>query len=210
MSTVIDALRWRYATKKFDAHRVVPDASISTIKEAVNLAATSYGLQPYRVVLVTDPEVKAKLREAAYGQPQLTDASHIFVFATKTDMTEAYVDDYMQRMADTRGIDVANLEGFSNAIKGSVQAKGPDKIFDWNARQTYIGLGHLLMTAAIHDIDACPMEGFNPTQVDEILGLQEKGLSASVIAAVGYRSEEDQLAAAPKVRLPLDEFFHEI
>lgn len=209
-NSIISALNWRYATKKFDATKTAETAHIQTIKEAVNLAATSYGLQPFRVILVTDKDTKAKLREAAYGQPQLTDASHIFVFAAMQDISDAYVDEYMQRVADTRGIDVANLAGFGSTIKGSVKGKSTDDVRTWNQRQAYIALGTLLQTAAELHIDACPMEGFVPAQFDEILGLTSKGLGSVVIAAVGYRSEEDGLAQAAKVRLPLNELFTEI
>lgn len=210
MSTPINALNWRYATKQFDADKTVDAASIQTLKEAVNLTATSYGLQPFRVILVTDKEIKAKLREASYGQTQLTDASHIFVFAAKNDISDEYVDDFMQRIADTRGIDVANLEGYGKTIKGSVYNRSTDDVRAWNQRQAYIALGTLLQTAAELHVDACPMEGFVPSQVDEILGLKEKGLGAVVIAPVGHRSSEDKMANAAKVRLTLDQLFTEI
>jgi nitroreductase len=206
----IQALKWRYATKQFDTDKTVDADSIQILKEAVNLAASSYGLQPFRVFLVTDKEVKVKLREAAYGQPQLTDASHIFVFAAKNDISDEYVDDYMQRIADTRRIDVANLKGFGDTIKGSIYTQSSDDVRAWNQRQAYIALGTLLQTAAELHVDACPMEGFVPDQVNEVLGLEEKGLSAVVIAPVGHRSSADKTAKAAKVRLKLDELFTEI
>ena len=210
MSTPINALNWRYATKKFDTEKSVDPASIQTLKEAVNLTATSYGLQPFRVILVTDKDTKAKLRKAAYDQPQLTDASHVFVFAAKNDISDEYVDDYMQRIADTRGIDIANLNEFGNTIKGGIYRQSTDDVRAWNQRQAYIALGTLLQTAAELHVDACPMEGFVPGQVDEILGLKEKGLGSVVIAPVGYRSADDIMAKAAKVRLPLNEMFTEI
>lgn len=204
---LIDSLQWRYATKQFDASKKISAADLQTLQDAVSLAPTSYGLQPFRVLLITDPELREKLKAAAYGQPQITDASHLFVFAHKLDITEAYIDDFMQRTAQARGIETESLAGYSQVIKGSVAGKSPEAIAAWNQRQAYIALGHLLVAAATHHIDACPMEGFDPASVDKILGLAEQGLATAVIAAVGYRSAEDKMQFAAKVRLPQSELF---
>ncbi len=204
---LIDSLQWRYATKQFDASKKISAADLQTLQDAVSLAPTSYGLQPFRVLVITDPELREKLKAVAYGQPQITDASHLFVFAHKLDMTEAYIDDFMQRTAEARGIAADSLAGYSQVIKGSVASKSPEVIAAWNQRQAYIALGHLLVAAATHHIDACPMEGFDPAGVDKILGLAEQGLAAAVIAAVGYRSAEDKMQFAAKVRLPQSELF---
>lgn len=204
---LIDSLQWRYATKQFDASKKISAADLQTLQDAVSLAPTSYGLQPFRVLLITDPELREKLKAAAYGQPQITDASHLFVFAHKLDITEAYIDDFMQRTAQARGIETESLAGYSQVIKGSVAGKSPEAIAAWNQRQAYIALGHLLVAAATHHIDACPMEGFDPASVDKILGLAEQGLATAVIAAVGYRSAEDKMQLAAKVRLPQSELF---
>lgn len=207
MSTIISGLKWRYATKKFDATKTVSDADIHTLKEAVNLAATSYGLQPFRVAVITDPAVKEKLREAAHGQPQLTTASHVFVFAAKTDVSAAYVDDFIKHLAETRGIPLDAVKGYGDYIKGSIEGKSAEFYTTWNTRQAYIALGTLLATAGELQIDACPMEGFDNAKFDEILGLKEKGLTSVVLAPVGYRSAEDKTQHAAKVRLPLEELF---
>ncbi len=208
MSTpIIEALQWRYATKRFDAAKKVSDADIKTLQESVNLAATSYGLQPFRVALITDDETKEKLRVAAYNQPQLTESSHVFVFANKLEVTPEYVDEFIRLVATTRGLDVADVQGYADYIKGSLATQDAAAIQDWTRRQAYIALGTLLATAGELKVDTCPMEGFDPAQVNDILGLPEQGLSACVIATVGYRSEEDQTQHAAKVRLPLADLF---
>ncbi|MEM9525982.1 MAG: NAD(P)H-dependent oxidoreductase [Bacteroidota bacterium] len=204
---ILDALKWRYATKKFDSSRRVSEEDITTLKQAVNLTATSYGLQPFRVVLVSDEATKEKLREAAFGQPQLTTASHVFVFASKLEVSPEYVDAFIHRLAEGRGLALEAIQGYGDYIKGSLTTKDADFIKDWTRRQAYIALGSLLATAGELRVDSCPMEGFDPAKVDEILGLTEQGLTASVIAPVGYRSAEDQTQHAAKVRLPLAELF---
>ena len=207
MPSIIDSLQWRYATKKFDTDKRVSDADVSTIKQAVNLAATSFGLQPFRVAVVTDQAIKDKLRAAAYDQAQVSDASHVFVFAAKTDVTPGYVDDFIKLTATTRDIPLEAVSGFGDYIKGSIADKDDEFILNWNKRQAYIGLGTLLAAAAELRVDACPMEGFEPGKFNEILGLKEKGLMATVIAPVGYRHAEDHAAQYAKVRLPLGDMF---
>lgn len=206
-TSLVESLEWRYATKKFDSSQRVTDEHIDQLKQAINLAATSYGLQPFRVLVVTDQATKEKLKEAAYGQSQMTDASHVFVFAHKLDISDEYVDDYMNRIAQTRNVSIEKLQGFGNTIKGSIKGKSTEDIREWNRRQAYIGLGHLLVAAADIRVDVCPMEGFDAQQVDEILGLPEMGLSTAVAAPVGFRSEDDSLQSATKVRLPQEELF---
>ena len=207
MSNLINALNWRYATKKFDTSKTVSDADLSTLKQAVNLTATSFGLQPFRVLIVSDQETKDKLRAAAYDQGQVSDASHIFVFAAKLDVTPEYVDDFIKLTAETRDIPLESVQGYGEYIKGSIAGKDETFILNWNKRQAYIALGSLLAAAGELRVDSCPMEGFDPTKFDEILGLKEKGLTATVIAPVGYRHAEDHAAQYAKVRLPLADMF---
>ncbi len=208
MSTpIIEGLQWRYATKRFDPSKKVSDAAIETLKNAVNLAATSYGLQPFRVALITDDETKEQLRAAAYNQPQLTESSHVFVFANLQEVSADYVDGFIRLLAETRGIAVADVQGYADYIKGSLATKDAAFINDWTRRQAYIALGTLLATAGELKVDACPMEGFDTAKVDEILGLTEQGLASCVIATVGYRSDEDKTQHAAKVRLPLEDLF---
>lgn len=205
--SIIEALEWRYATKKFDDSKRVSEADITLLKQAISLTATSFGLQPFRVVLINDKATKAKLRAAAYDQPQLTTASHVFVLAAKTGMTAEYVDGFIEMMAEQRGVPLDAISGYGDYIKGSVTSKSPAFLESWNKRQAYIALGSLLAAAGELKVDACPMEGFDSARFDDILGLTEKGLTATVICPVGYRSEDDATQHANKVRLPLDELF---
>lgn len=205
-TTLIEALNWRYATKRFDVDKKVSDADIETLKQAVSLTASSFGLQHYRLLVIDNDDLKAKLRAASYNQPQLTEASHIFVLASKTDISPEYIEDFIQRTASTRGIAYDDIKGYGDYIKGSVGGMDAETVRGWNVRQAYIALGTLLAAAAELRIDSCPMEGFENGKFDEILGLDKLGLTASVIAPVGYRSAEDQTSGAAKVRLPLSDF----
>lgn len=204
---IIDALKWRYATKRFDPSRKVSESDLKKLMEAVNLSASSFGLQAYRVWVIGDREVKEKLCKASYDQPQLTESSHTFVFAAKTRVEPAYVDDYMRRIAAIREQPLEKVQGFGEYIKSTLVDKPDEYVLNWNKRQAYMGLSTLLAAAAELRIDNCPMEGFEPEKYDKILGLKEHGLTATVIASVGYRSEEDATRNHKKVRLPLDEMF---
>ena len=208
--SLIENLKWRYATKRFDPERKVDDEAIRTLKEAVNLSATSFGLQPYRVVIVSDPAVKEQLRAASYNQPQLTESSHVFIFCAMTDMPAAHIDTYVDRAAEVQEVPREQLEDFANYMKGSVAGRPEETIEPWNKRQAYIGLGTLLAAAAELKLDTCPMEGFEAAEYDRILGLSDRGLTATVIAPVGYRSEEDATQHRAKVRMPLEVMFEEV
>lgn len=200
MKAHLENLNWRYATKHFDESKKISAEDLSDLKEAVRLTASSYGLQPYQVFIIEDPKVKEQLRAAAFNQPQLTEASQIFVFAAYTEVKEEYIKDYMQNVAVTRGIDVSNLDQFAEMIKGASMSLPKEQQANWMAKQTYIALGNLLNVAATLKIDSCPMEGFNVEKFNEILGLTNKGLTATVIAPVGYRSKEDATQHHIKVR----------
>ena len=204
---IMKALNWRYATKQFDGTKKVPEETLNTLLESIRLAPSSFGLQPWKIVVVTNPEVRTKLKAAAWNQAQITDASHLLVFASKTDLDAQYIDMFISVTAKTRGQDLKELDGFRQMLLGSVKAKGPESVSIWNARQAYIALGFLLETAALMGIDACPMEGFDPKQFDEILGLKAKGFTAVALAPIGYRSENDKYAQAPKVRFSKNEIF---
>ena len=206
-SQIIEALNWRYATKLFNPEKKLSEKDRETLMEAVRLAPSSFGLQPWKILVISNPEVREKLKAAAWGQPQLTDASEIFVFAYKKDMSAEHIEAYIKNVAETRGQDVKDLEGLKQMISGTVLAKGDDIVKVWNSRQVYIALGILLQTAALLKVDACPMEGFDNEQFDEILGLKEKGYASIAIAAVGYRSENDKYAHAVKARFDKKEVF---
>jgi nitroreductase/dihydropteridine reductase len=207
MTNIIQALHWRYATKKFDTAKKISDDTLNTLKESIRLAPSSFGLQPYKVVDVTNPDLRNKLRAAGWDQAQFTDASHFFVFAVPKDITDADVDAFVQLTATERGTSVETLAGYAGMIKGSVNAKTQEQKVTWAAKQAYVALGMLLETAALLEVDAAPMEGFDPAKADEILGLAEKGLTSVVVCALGYRAADDVYAGLPKVRLPEDQLF---
>lgn len=207
MTNITQALHWRYATKKFDAKKKLPADTIATLKESIRLSPSSYGLQPYRIIDVSTPEIREKLKAASYGQTQVTDASHLFVFAANTDITEAHVDEFISSHSTIRNVPVESLAGYSGMIKANIVARTTEQKVLWAEKQAYIALGFLLETAALLNVDASPMEGFDAAQFDEILGLKEKGLTTAVICALGYRSEADDYANQPKVRKSEGEMF---
>lgn len=210
MRNIIEALNWRYATKKFDTSKKLTDAELSTLTESLRLSASSFGLQPWKFITVSNPEIRAKLREAAWDQPQITDASHLIVLAVKKNIDAAAVDAYMESTAKARNVGVESLKGYGDMIKGSFTGKSPEALREWASRQVYIALGTLLTTAAHEGIDACPMEGFDNQKFDEILGLDKLGLGSRVLAAVGYRLSDDAAAKIQKSRFSKEEVFLEI
>jgi nitroreductase len=199
---VLEPLRWRYATKTFDPARKIPADVWAKLEDALVLSPSSYGLQPWRFVVVTDPAVRAKLRPAAWNQPQITDASHLVVFAARRQLTAADVDALIGRTSEVRGVPAAALDGYRQMMLGSVGRNSEHDNHAWAARQAYIALGVFLATAAAVGVDACPMEGFEGPKFDDILGLPAKGYGAVVLAAAGYRSADDKTAGLPKVRFP--------
>ena len=203
---VLAALHWRYATKKFDPSKKLSDDQWAKLEAALLLAPSSYGLQPYRFIVITDPALREQLRAAGYGQPQITDASHLVVFAARTDLTDQDVEHYMERISTVRGVERAHLEKYASVIKGDL-VSGPRHavIKEWCARQAYIALGQLIAVAALESIDVGPMEGFSTDKFDEILDLPAQGYRAVVIAAVGHRADDDGAASLPKVRFPAEE-----
>lgn len=199
-STYNEDLNWRYATKKFDANKEIQQEDLNTLLESVQLTASSYGLQPYEVIVVKDPEVRKKLKAAAWDQTQVTDASHLIILANFKSVSEKYVDTYLDNIAETRNMSREDLKGMEDMIKSTTLQLSPDVQESWAAKQAYIVLGNLLSAAASQKIDACPMEGFDAEKFDEILGLKDRNLTTAVIAPIGYRSEEDQYQHLAKVR----------
>jgi nitroreductase/dihydropteridine reductase len=204
---LLKSLEWRYATKKMNGGKV-PQDKLERILEATRLAPSSYGLTPYHVIVVEDQKVKEELQGACYGQTQLTDSSAVLVFATWDDITEESVDIYIQETARQRGISADMLGEFSGMIKGSLSNMTQDQKIAWAQRQAYIGLGFALVAAATEEVDSTPMEGFVPSSVDSVLGLQELGLKSVVVLPLGYRdTENDYLASLKKVRWENEKFF---
>ncbi|MBS7233064.1 NAD(P)H-dependent oxidoreductase [Flavobacterium psychroterrae] len=207
MSTLLENLNWRYATKKFDATKKISSEDLNTLKEAVRLSASSYGLQPYKVVIVENAEIREQLKAAAYGQTQITDASQLFIFANDLNVGAESVDAYIKNISETRGVPADALAGFSDMMKGTIANLSSENKNIWTAKQTYIALGTLLSAASELKIDATPMEGFNAAAFNEILGFDKLGLNASVIATVGYRHGEDDTQHYKKVRKSHEELF---
>lgn len=201
--SVLEALNWRYATKGFDASQKIPADTWSALEQSLVLAPSSFGLEPWKFFVVDDAAVRAKLLEASWKQSQVVDASHLVVLAIKTGLNEADVDRAMARTSEVRDVPVESLGGFSNMIKGFM--KGVPDVDDWSAKQAYIALGQLMVSAALMGIDTCPIEGFMPDKYDEILGLPEMGYHAVVVCAAGYRLDDDKYAHLAKVRFPLEE-----
>jgi nitroreductase/dihydropteridine reductase len=204
------ALNWRYAAKHLNG-QVVPAAKVDAILEAVRLAASSIGIQPYHITVVSNHALKARIHEQACQQPQVVEASHLLVFAAQKTVTAADIEEYIERMAQVREVSLDSLTGFADAIKGGLLTMSADELAQWSARQTYIALGHALMAAAVEEVDSCAMEGFNPAALDELLDLPARNLRSVVILALGYRDEaKDFLATAKKVRKTRQELFTEI
>ncbi|MHA7832396.1 MAG: NAD(P)H-dependent oxidoreductase [Flagellimonas sp.] len=210
MSNVLEHRTWRYATKKFDPAKSISDENLQTLLEATRLSASSYGLQPYHIFVITDPEVKEQLKPASWGQSQITDASHIIVFANATDFGEELVDEYVTNVSKTRNIPAEGLKGYSNFMKSKLMNLPAASKSNWTTRQAYIAFGNLMQAAAELKIDTCPMEGFESGKYNEILGLSDKNLNAAVVLAVGYRSEEDETQHLAKVRKSKEELFTHI
>ena len=200
MNSIVDKLNWRYATKKFDSSKKVSEEDLETLLEAARLTASSYGLQPYKIYVIEDTDVRQKLRKASYDQPQITDASYLIVLANKPTFNETMIDDYIANIMAIRGVSKEDLEGFSQTMKSTLLDLPDAYKNTWTSNQAYIVLGNLMTVASEMKIDTCPMEGFDKAKYNEILGLTDKDLNAAVVLAVGYRSADDTTQHYPKVR----------
>lgn len=207
MTQFIKDANWRYATKKFDASKKVTAEDLATLKEAIRLSASSYGLQPYKVFIIENPEIRAQLQPASWGQTQIVDASQVIVFANMTQFGDDEINAYFDNMTSTRGISIEAVQGYKDFMKSKINALSAEAKSNWTAKQTYLALGNLLNAAAELKIDVTPMEGFEADKYNEILGLTEKGLNASVVATIGYRHEEDATQHYAKVRKSTEELF---
>ncbi len=198
--SLLDALKWRYAVKRMNGNKI-PEAKLNTILEATKLAPSSFGLTPYNIIVIEDEETRKKLQPHFYNQPQVGESSALVIFATWNSITEKEVADYMQEIADERGVPVENLKDFAGYINGSIKNLTAEQLQIWAAKQTYIALGFTLVAAASEEVDATPMEGFIPDAVDEALGLKALGLHSAVAVTLGYRdAANDYLSGAKKVR----------
>ena len=209
MTNIINSLNWRYATKAYDKNKKLTVDQVNNLMESIRLSPSSYGLQAYKIIHVKNEELRSKLKEASWGQTQITDASELLVFTVPTNINENYIDDFIQKIADLRDISKDDLKGYSDMIKNTLNSLDTNSKIAWLSRQVYIALGFLLETAAIENIDATPMEGFDTQKYNEILELDKHNLTAVVVAALGYRSEDDDYASLKKFRRSKDELIIE-
>lgn len=210
MNTFIENQNWRYATKKFNSEKKISNSDLEILKEAIQLSTSSYGLQPYKVIIVENEEIRKQLQPASWGQSQITDASHLFVFASITNVDSEYINNFVENMAKTRNIPVESIKAYADFMIGNITTLTPEKQIIWSQKQAYLALANLLNVAAELKIDVTPMEGFIPEQYNKILGLTEKGLSATLVATIGYRADEDATQHYVKVRKPISELFESI
>ena len=203
---LLEHLNWRYATKQFDPAKTIAPEIWTALEDALVLTPSSYGLQPWKFLIVTSPELKTQLQPFSWDQSQVTDCSHYVVFAIKKNLTAEDVDRFMSRTAELRGGTVDAMAGYRNLIVSDlVDGARSFSINQWSTRQAYIALGNFMTSAALLGVDTCPMEGIEPVNYDRVLGLSVKGFTAVVACAAGYRSDTDKYATLAKVRFPKSE-----
>ena len=207
MSNFIDNATWRYATKKFDTTKKVSDQDLETLKKAISLTATSYGLEPYKVFIIENQEIKNQLVEASWGQQIVADASHLIVFANILDFGSTQMNAYFDNLTATRNIPMDAVQGYSDFMQSSINALPLEVRNTWTSKQTYLALGNLLNAAAELKIDATPMEGIVPAKYNEILGLDALGLNAVLACPIGYRHADDATQHYAKVRKAEQDLF---
>ncbi len=198
---ILEALQFRYATKQFDPARKIAAESWNTLEQSLVLTPSSFGLQPWKFIIVTDAALRESLVEHSWGQRQVADASHLVVMAVQRKLDEASIDHFVARISQVRGVTPESLAAYRGMMTGSLGMMTTD----WAAKQAYIALGQFMLAAAMLEIDTCPMEGFLPAKYDEILGLEARGLTAAVLCPAGYRAATDKYAELPKVRFAADE-----
>lgn len=208
--SIIDDLNWRYACKQFDSSRKLTDEQLNQLIEALRLTPSSFGMQPWKFLLIENTELREKLVEASWKQNQVKDASHLFVLCAPLEIDEAYVDRFITSTATARGQEVSELEGFRNMLIKMIVGKDAAWQLSWAKNQIYIALGNLMTVCAHLRIDCCPMEGFVSSKYDEILGLREKGLTSILVAPVGFRTDTDKYATLAKSRFATDEILERI
>lgn len=205
MSATIAQLKWRYATKKFDNTKTLSNEKIEILKQAFNLTATSYGLQTIKMVVIQDKGIREGMVAAAHNQKQVLNASHLLVICIQNNILTDDVNEYYDNIKDVRETPEAVLKPFREGLIATVSKMSVKERQEWSTKQAYIALGNLMTVCAMEQIDACPMEGFIPTEFDKLLNLEEKGLKSVLLLPVGYRAEDDMFSGFKKVRKPLNE-----
>ena len=201
---ILKALEWRYAVKVFDPAKKITKEELNTVLESGRLAPSSLGVEPWKFLVVENPEIRGKLREASYGQPKVTDAAYLIIITRRTDVRENITHELIERTAAAQKVQHSELDGLRQMVEGGIERRTEDEVDSWIKAQTYIALGMMIETAALLGVDAGPMEGFNAGEVDNILGLREKNLTTTTMLALGHRGE-DPAAKRPKVRRAFDE-----
>ena len=202
-ATLLQVLNARYAAKNFDSSRKIDDATWQTLEEALRLSPSSFGLQPWRFIVVTDPALREELLPHAWNQPQIVSCSHLVVFCARRELDGDDVQKLMHATADARGLAATDLHGYASMIGGAISNLSPEDLLNWNKRQVYLALDQFLISCALLGVDACPMEGFVGAKFDEILGLSD--VTTTVIATAGYRAPDDKYANLAKVRYPTED-----
>ena len=203
MKDSIKNLEWRYAVKKFDSEKILSNDKIERLKKAFNLTATSYGLQPIRMVVVQNKELQEKLVASSYGQQQVSQASHVLIICIERVVDKEFIVKYFDRVKNIRNTSESIITPFEDALVSSFSKKDIKEVKDWATNQAYLALGNLLTVCDFEEIDSCPMEGFSPEAYDELLELEQYGLSSALVLPVGYRAQDDMFADMKKVRRPL-------
>ncbi|MET6996535.1 nitroreductase family protein [Chitinophaga defluvii] len=208
--SLLEALQWRYATKKMNGQKV-PQEKIDRILDATRLSPSSAGLQPYSILVVEDEALREKIMAVSNNQRQIADSSHLLIFAAWKDISIAQVNDFIKLTAQVRNVTVESLEGYKDMLLGVITRNTPEQNFQWAARQAYIAFGIAIAAAATEQVDATPMEGFNAAALDELLGLEEKGLRSVTLLPLGYRdAPNDWLQGLEKVRWPKEKMVLEV
>ena len=206
----IDNLKWRYAVKKFDHHKILSDHQINILKQAFNLTATSYGLQPIKLVVVKNKDIQKELVLHSWNQQQISQASHLLVICVDTKLDETDVEKYFERVKEIRNTPDEIINSFKEYLTTTISEKTTEDLLSWGKNQAYLALGNLLTVCANEKIDSCPMEGFIPEKYNEVLGLKEKNLSSVLVLPVGYRAEDDIMTHQKKVRKNIGEIVIDI
>ncbi len=204
---LIDQLKWRYAVKDFDSSKKLSDEQINTLQQALQLSVSSFGLQPYRFIIVKDPALREKLVPASYGQTKVSNAALFIVFCIETKLDNSVIERYLENLKKVNTLSEEALHNYARMLQSAFAEKSQVQKEEWSARQLYISIGHLITVASAMDIDTCAMEGFYPKSYSEILGLDELGLKACAAVALGYRSPDDHHQFLKKVRRPIDDLF---
>ncbi|MGJ8659997.1 nitroreductase family protein [Cellulophaga fucicola] len=197
---IIKKLEWRYAVKKFNADALVTDEKVALLKEAFNLTATSYGLQPLKLVVVKNKDIQQQLVPSSYNQPQVAQASHVLVLCIEKEIDATYITNYFKRVQEVRGTSSTILDPFKEQLIQSFKTKTKEEVVQWAVNQAYLVLGNLLTVCAAEDIDACPMEGFIPSEYDKVLGLANLNVASVLVLPIGYRADDDMFSTFKKVR----------